>query len=141
MTPGDPTLRRSLELKALIAGLLVFSGLGWLRLQQAFAAWDFLLELGLWPGPLYMAAGGALWGLCGLAGGLALWLRRRWAPRLALAAALLITASYWIDRLVFARSAAAQVNLPFAAGATLIGLGFVILTLTLPRQRRYFADE
>ena len=93
-----------------------------LRFQQAIANWNFLLQLGIYPGPLYLAFGGALWGILGLFAALALWYRLTWSAIATEVSVLLFAASYWIDRLVFNRSAVTQTNGFFAVGLTILGL-------------------
>ena len=42
--------------------LPVYALIGWLRLAEALKYWDYLLELNIWPRPLYFAITGALIG-------------------------------------------------------------------------------
>jgi hypothetical protein len=114
--------KRSLTLKALAVGMLVFSLFGWLRTQQAISNWGFLIQLGIQPGPLYLALGGALWGLLGLTAAASLWYRLAWTVVFTETTALVFAASYWLDRLALSRSAVSQTNLFFAIGLTAIGL-------------------
>jgi len=114
--------KRSLSLGALTLVMLVFSLFGWLRLQQAVSNWGFLIQLGIQPGPLYLAAGGALWGLLGLTAAVSLWYRLSGAVVFTETTAVVFAASYWLDRLAFSRSAVGQSNLFFALGLTAFGL-------------------
>ncbi len=43
--------------------LAVYALVGWLRLQQTLAYWYYLLEIGLWPHPRYLAISGGLIGI------------------------------------------------------------------------------
>ncbi len=103
-------------------GFFYLALLGWSRLQQSVLDWDLLQELGVQPGPLYLAAGGAVWGVLGLAAAVLSFVPRRWASRLVFGAALVLTATYWADFLIFTRAAEMMVNWPFALGVTLVGL-------------------
>jgi hypothetical protein len=114
--------KRTLSLKALALGMLVLSLFGWLRLQQAIFEWGFLTQLGIQPGPLYQALGGALWGVLGLCAAVSLWYRLAWTVVTTETTAVVFAASYWLDRLAFSRSASSQTNLFFAIGLTVIGL-------------------
>jgi hypothetical protein len=118
---------------------LLLSLLGWLRLGQAAANWDWLSQLGIRPGAGYLAISGGLWGLLNGLAALALLARRPWAPLAARLAALAAAGLYWLERLAFTRSADQWVNLPFSIALTLLGLGLVFGVLARPRQRQHFA--
>jgi hypothetical protein len=122
-------------LNLLIAAMLFFSLLGWLRLYGAISQWQWLLSLPLSVSPLYLAAGGAAWGLAGAAAGLGLWLRQRWAPVAARLASLFFAASYWLDRLTFGATGSSQVNLPFTLILTMLGLAFTWGIFAFPHTR------
>jgi len=126
--------KRSFWARVFIAGLLLFSISGWLRLHQAILNWDYLVEIGLRPAPLYLALTGALGGLSGLAAGLSLWLRLRWGVLVAGGVILLWQAWNWIDRLWIASSPAVLANWPFALAATLFILVFTYLVLSEERR-------
>lgn len=128
--------RRTLGFILLVAGLGVFSLMGWLRLAQALERWQMLALLGVWPGPAYLAAGGALWGVAGLISGVALWLRLPHSFALARAAALVYALTYWLDRLWVVRSPAAHANRPFALLLTVAGLVFTFLILRQAEAKR-----
>jgi hypothetical protein len=106
----------------LAAAFLYLGLLGAARVQQSLIDWDLLLELGVRPGPLYLAVSGALWGVLGLAAALLAYVRRRWAGRTVFAIGLIFTLSYWADFLAFTRAAEMMTNWPFALGASLLGL-------------------
>jgi hypothetical protein len=118
--PARP--KRTLSLKALTFGMLIFSSFGWLRLQQAVSDWSFLVQLGIQPGPLYQALGGVLWGLLGPIAAISLWYRLTWSVVFTETAVLVFAASYWLDRLALSRSAVSQTNLFFAIGLTIVGI-------------------
>src|SRR5512145_3575796 len=101
-------------------GLLILSLTGWMRLGQSIARWDSLVEAGIQPGPLYLAATGFLIGLGALTAGLAIWRRSRSAPKLALLMLVVWVVWLWIDRLWIAASPTALSNAPFLLGASLI---------------------
>ena len=138
MSEINPKIKRSFLLKLLVLAFLLLSLMGWLRLEQALQYWDLLKELGIRPGPFYIAFGGVVWGAAGLVNALLLWLRWVYAPLLAYATALFCTLWYWIDRLFLAQNDLANLNWPFALAVNLILLIFVFLVLALPRQKRFF---
>ena len=122
--PGLPFL-----LVVLVLGLLFFSLTGWLRLYLSIQDWQLLASLGLFPGPVYLAVYGAVFGLFGAAGAISLWLRRPWAPRVMRIGTLAAAAWYWLDRLLFTQSASSWTNWPFSAGMTVVCLLFVFFVL------------
>lgn len=129
---------RSFELWLLALCLLGFSLAGWLRLQFAVVAWDFLIQTGLNPGPLYQAVVGAVWGAGGLICGAGLLLRRRWAPAVTRAVVVLLAAWFWADYLLLTRDPAAKGNWPFLLVLTVIGIAFTFAVLALNRQKQFF---
>ncbi len=112
--------------------------MGWLRVIGAAQEWALLLQLDLSVSPIYLVAGGVLWGLAGLPAAVGLWLGKSWAPWAARGAAVFFAASYWLDRLAFSQPAIAQPNWPFALGVTLAGLGYAFTILALGAGRSYF---
>jgi hypothetical protein len=101
---------------------LLLSFLGWLRFEQALVFWKPLAQLGAWPGPLYIALGGALWGAVGLIAAWGVWHSTRWAPAAGWAAAWLYPLTYWADRLWFSPGAGPFTSWPFALGVTAVWL-------------------
>ena len=138
MSKTKSKTKRSFFLKLLILAFMLLSLMGWLRLEQALQYWTFLKELGISPGPFYIAFGGALWGTAGLASALALWLRQPYAPLLAGGTAVFCTLWYWADRLFLAQNSLVNLNWPFALIINLGLLFFVFLVLALPRQKSFF---
>ena len=145
MTPPAPSstgqrrVRLGWLLWLLIAWLLFFSLLGWLRLYGALSQWWWLHTLNLSVSPLYLAAGGATWGLAGLLAGLGVWLRQRWAPLAVRLASAFFAASYWLDRLAAGRGGNLQPDWPFALIMTLMGLAFAWGIFSFPHTRKIFA--
>ncbi len=122
----------------LIGWLLFFSFLGWLRLYGALSQWQWLLSLNLSVSPLYLAAGGACWGVAGLTASLAVWLRRPWAPTAVRLASAFFAVSYWLDRLTVGAAGSSQANWLFALIMTLMGLAFAWGIFSFPHTRQIF---
>jgi len=127
--------KRSFWLIVLAVGLLIFSIAGWLRLQQSLADWHYLLDLGLQPGPLYLALTGAMTGAGGMIAALGVWLRLRCGFVLTRIFMVVWQAWNWIDRLWVARSDTARVGWPFALAATVVVLLFGFLVLNDEERR------
>ena len=131
--------RRTLEIYILISGALAFSAIGWLRVQQAVVYWSWIQPPTFPFSAWYVAAGGAAWGIAGLAAAGLLWFRHHWAAWFTRLAAGFYTLTYWLDRLLFTRSQSAWVNWGFALTTTILALAFVFGALQVERQKRYLA--
>ncbi|MCL4559775.1 MAG: hypothetical protein M1281_04055 [Chloroflexi bacterium] len=122
--------------RLLAVGFLFLALMGWLRFQQALESWNLLSQLGAWPGPLYIAAGGAAWGLVGLPPAWGLWTGRDWGPLAALLAGLFFPLTYWIDRLIAQQVSQSFTNWPFALGVTAAWMIFIFVVLARRWTRR-----
>lgn len=115
MNPRFEIFARRLVHGLTIAFWLALALLGGLRLWQSLELKSWLVEIGVTPGPLYLAMTGAAQMLAAL---LALgvlfsrWRRAGWVVRLL---AALWTLGFWIDRIWVAVSPAARVNDVFVA--------------------------
>ena len=118
--PGTVRIARALHLLI----LLYLSIAGWSRMVLALGTRSLLEQVGAAPDPVSFAAGGALWGILGLAGAILLFVRRPAARWALFGLELFLALTYWLDRLVFTRSAAALANWPFALLATILLLLF-----------------
>ena len=134
--PGRPFL-----LIVLVFGFLFFSLTGWLRVYLSILDWRLLTRFGLHPGPLYLVVYGTITGLFGAIAGVSLWLRRPWAPAVALIGVLAAAAWYWLDRLFFTQSVSGWVNWPFSAGMTLASLLFVFVALPASGRKIYHSSQ
>jgi len=125
-----------IALLALVFFWLALSG--WARLYLAVRDWALLEELGVAGGPLYLALGGAVWGLLALPAAWALWTGKRWAPVTARLVAVILFLSFWFDRLLMAWVGSSPPNWIFALVISLFGLAFTFVVLVLPASRAYF---
>jgi hypothetical protein len=121
--------RRPISFLLLVFALLLMSIYGWLRFQQSLILWNTLIEIEVWPGPLYLAISGAAWGMIGIITAIGLFLRQAWAWRLTRFAVFVIAIWYWFDRLVLVQSEAAQSNWAFMALLTLLAFGYTFSVL------------
>lgn len=131
----QPLRKRSFWVSLLAGIFLLLSILGWIRLQQAVAYWGLLEQLGAWPGPLYIAVGGILWGIAGLVPAWGLWSASRWGARAAWIAAPVFPLTYWADRLWFSPGAGPFASWPFVLAVTAAWLVFVFAVLARARPR------
>jgi hypothetical protein len=112
--------RRSLLLSGLVFCLFYFSFLNWLRMIDTILEWDFLMELGLAPLPLYYVISGAVWGLAGLVAAVGLWMRQHWCLPLTAILVVIYSIWYWLERLFLTGSVFSMTNWPFTLGLTLL---------------------
>ncbi|HEX9018232.1 MAG TPA: hypothetical protein VF806_03550 [Anaerolineaceae bacterium] len=133
----DPSLRdlapvqpkRSFFLGLLIVGYALFSLAGWVRLVETILDWHWLSFAGLWPGPLYLAVTGVLWGLVGLVGAIWLWRRVNGWRLAGSGVALLLALTYWVDQLLVASLDRYGSNALFGALITFLGLLYTLAVL------------
>jgi hypothetical protein len=132
---------RTWALKFLAFGFLFQGWTGCLRLYRALVDWQTLILYEALPGPLYLAIYGFVIGAAGLVVAAGLFFRQWWAPAAARVTAIAAAAWYWLDRILFTRSAGGWTNWPFSAVMTVLWLVFVFLVLAAPAQRRFFNHE
>lgn len=135
--PSAPRPRRTLLFKLLTAGFVLLAWFGWVRLYAVLAHQAVLSRYLDTAQLVYIAAGGAVWGLAGLAAAVALW---RALPR-AVGISRWVAAGcfvwFWLDELLLTRSALAEVNRPFVLIVSLLALAFVWWVPTLPKERLF----
>lgn len=123
----------------LVAGLLIFSIGGWMRLFMSIQNWTFLQTLNLKAGPFYLITTGFFWGGGALVCAASLWLEKRWSIYLTAGFITIYTIWYWFDRLVMAQSSTANTDILFSIIATIFWLfsaGAILFTL-FQRSHRY----
>jgi hypothetical protein len=133
--PGSP--RRSFWVKLLSFGLLVFSFFGWLRFVLSIIQWDWLLSVGVHPGPWYTAVSGLIWALLGTTSLLLVWFGRSKSPNVTLITVFLYSIWYWLDRLLLNASESPQANTVFVVGTMAVCIGLVFIVFY--KERNYFS--
>lgn len=115
------------------AGVTVAS---WERMVKAINDYYWLNLAGLFPGPVYIAITGGIWGMIGLA--VVVWMAsgRPGYRQAGFAAALFFAIFYWADRLLFSRSPGDSANIGFAILFTLFWLLYALLVLRPIRARK-----
>jgi hypothetical protein len=128
--------RRSFELYVLIAIFLITAWIGFLRVQQGLFYWKLLGNIV--PGPAYIVATGAVYGIVALAAAIGMGLGKWWASLLARGFAIGMAAGYWLDWLLVTRSQVYRTNWPFELALTLFLILFTFAVLLSPAQREFF---
>ena len=129
---------RPFSVTLLALGVLTIAGLNLTRLIEAIILRDFLSEFPSVP-VLYLALSGLFWGITAIPLGWGLWSGRGWAPRYTTVYALVYTAYFWADRLIFGAYAAER-NFPFVVGANLLLLLITWWILSSRNSRSFFGE-
>ncbi len=114
--------------------LMLYALVGWLRLQQTLLYWYYLLGLGLWPHPLYLAVSG---GVIGAGYSLALifhLVRFKYTARYIRFLGILLIIWIWIDRIWIGMRDSFTSLLPITIIITVCTIG---LDLLLVRKTQY----
>jgi hypothetical protein len=131
--------RRPFGVTLLAFGVLILTGLNFLRLIESIKQWGFLAQL-LPVSPLYIAFTGLVWTVGGILLLWGLWRGRPWAPSFSKLLTSAYIIYYWLDRLAFANIPSRRVNWPFASGVSVISLIFVFWTLSRPKAKAFFGE-
>lgn len=113
----------------LALGVLITGGFFWMRFYQAVRLGPFIASLDPGVSPAYLALTGLLFGAAALPTAWGLWTVRAWAAPAARRYAVAMTAFYWLDTLLVARSESARESWPFALALTAVALAWVFWTL------------
>lgn len=98
-TPHNPHVKRTWRHTVAIYLLIIYAGIGWLRLYNALRFSDYLTSLGLWPGPLYMAVSGGMIGLGFSCACLLMLVRHRHAAAAVRLVCVFFLTWFWADRI------------------------------------------
>jgi hypothetical protein len=120
--------------------VLIIAVTNLIRLWAAIQYWETLVNIGVSPGPMYIAITGLIWSLVG---SYLVWML--WAGRPGSRIAIIVVSSlyiiyYWLDRLVF-RSHFPQQNSPFITGVSILVVFYMIITLLLPSNQEFFSRK
>ncbi len=138
---GSERPTRTILFRILVIGFVLLSWFGWVRLYAVLAHQSVLsryLSSGLLT---YVAAGGAVWGLAGLASAIWLWWGLRYALPVSRWTALGCFVWYWLDDLFLTQSVLSTINWPFMVIATLLALTFAWWVPALPKERLFLSHR
>lgn len=129
--------KRPFSVTLLAFGVLIIAVLNLTRLLSAIRFWPFLQEILPFSG-LYLVGTGLIWAGFGLPLFWGLWHGLPWSPGITRIAAVAYLIYYWLDRLLLANHPGREANLPFAVGASLVGLVWIAWTLSRPKAMIFF---
>ena len=124
----------------LAVGVLMLTGLQFVRLYNTILKWDYLQTLPLSVAPLFFAVSGLIWGLVALGMWWGLWRGKNWSVSYSRYAAILFTIYYWIDQLLLRNNPLRKTSFPFAIGMTLILLATTLWILSRPKAQLFFGE-
>jgi hypothetical protein len=139
--------KRPLSVTLLALIVLIITVINLLRLGLSIRYWSFLSSRsGI--SPLYLALTGLIWGAAGLSLLWGLWKAKKWAPKLMHAVGLTYALYYWLDHIYLmdrpvsgvshAFRAVLPINWQFSAGLTVVGLIFMVWTLSREKVKAFF---
>jgi len=124
----------------LAVGVLMLTGLQFVRLVNTLLIWDYLHTLPLSVPPIFFAVSGLIWGLVGLGMWWGLWRGKNWAISYSRYAVIIFAIYYWIDQLFLMVNPLRKTNFPFVIGMTLILLAITIWVLSRPKTQLFFGE-
>ena len=113
----------------LLCLLPVYALIGWLRLSEALRFREYLVELNIWPRPLYFAVTGAVLGAAFTLAWFFLLIKFKWSGRFNRLLGFVFLFWFWIDRIWFSLREAFFNQLFVAFLVTAITLGWMFLLI------------
>ncbi len=138
MAPKESTFMTELELQKksgawrriiLLCLLPVYALIGWLRLYETINYWRYLIELNIWPRPLYFAITGGLLGLGFTLAWLFLLLKFKASARYNRILGVVFLIWFWVDRIWLSLREAFFSQLFTAFFITAVTLGWMFLLI------------
>jgi len=130
---------------ALITMLSILFALGslfsLLKFSQALLQWNNLKNLPLSISPAYLAIDGLVWWATGLVLSLALWRGKGWSRPAVMIFSIVYSLEFWVDKIWIAEPEGLAQRWPINLLLTIIGLGMILLVLSLKSTRDYFCEN
>jgi len=114
--------------------MIVIATIGWMRFQQALRHWYYLLDLGVWPPPVYQAVSGGLMGITFSLGLFFHFLKRPFTISYLRISNAILFVWLWIDRIFIGIR---NYFLLFLAGTILISLCLFCMDVLIYRNITY----
>jgi len=113
----------------LLCLLPIYALVGWLRLHESLNYWNYLIELNIWPRPLYFAVSGGLLGLGFTLAWVFLLLKFKPSARYNRILGVIFLIWFWADRIWLSLREAFYNQLFIAFLITAITLGWMFLLI------------
>jgi hypothetical protein len=131
---------RPITVTILAIAVLIIAAVNLIRVWATVRNWETLTNLGVSPGPIYIALTGAFWAITFLILFRLIWTGNPKARISSFIAIGLYIAYYWLDSLVF-QSRIPQKNTPFAIGMTILVVFYTLLSLSLPANKAFLSRK
>jgi hypothetical protein len=136
----ESTKQRPITVTLLAIAVLIIAAVNLVRVWATAKNWETLTNLGVSPGPVYIALTGAFWAIAFLILFELIWTGHPKARMSSFIAIGLYIAYYWLDRLAF-QSRIPQKNTPFAIGMTILVVFYTLLSLSLPATKAFLSRK
>jgi hypothetical protein len=120
--------------------VLIIAVTNLIRLWAAIQYWETLVNIGVSPGPMFIALTGLTWSLVGFYLVWMVWTGHPGSRIAIIVVSSLYLVYYWLDRLVF-QSHFPQQNTPFITGVSILVVFYMIITLLLPSNQEFFSRK
>lgn len=124
----------------LLWAVLILTIFNLVRFGAVIAHWATVAELMPAPGPVYILLTGLVWGAAWMLALFSIFFCWGWARWYSFALALLYSAYYWVDRLLF-QAAVPRSDTFFTLLENSLLLIFVAVSLFFPNHRAYFLPD
>ena len=109
-----------------------------LKFSQVLLQWNSLEKLALSISPTYLALDGLVWWATCLVLSLSLWRGRQWSRPAVIIFSMVYSLVFWVDKIWIAEPEGLADRWPFNLLLTIIGIGMILVILSLKSSRDYF---
>ena len=142
ITRGNLSTRsRPRQITILCWVYLLISIFYFLKLGQVLLHWSSLEKLPLTISPLYLASDSLVWCVSAIILTWGLWVGRSWSRPTTLILSILFSMVFWVDKIWIAEPEGLAQRWPINLVLTMIGLGMILLVLSLKSTRDYFWEN
>ncbi len=142
ITRGNLSTRsRPRQITILCWVYLLISIFYFLKLGQVLLHWSSLEKLPLTISPLYLASDSLVWCVSAIILTWGLWVGRSWSRPTTLILSILFSMVFWVDKIWIAEPEGLAQRWPISLVLTMIGLGMILLVLSLKSTRDYFWEN
>jgi hypothetical protein len=136
--PDNNSQNRPRAITLLAILLFLASIFQFIKFGQALAEWSILSRLPLSVGPIYLAATGLFWGICGSILSWGLWTGKPWAKVACLVISLVYCGFFWFELIWIAEGEFLRSRWLVNLVLTIIALPGIWLILNQESTKRFF---